>query len=625
MTAHNTSPPLQAPESHSPRRALSALHDNIVAVVLTMVVLIPLITGTALMNGAGKVIMFEVLGGGLLALVLARVNMAGAGVRLKANITTGPNLPLTALLVVSAISCAFSPYKAFSLMEMMRVGFCALLYFVMVYYLRGKGALQALTDGLLLITAVVSLVGFAQMGAGARNAVDSTFGSHELLGSFLLLMLPMALALGLTERGDDKRQLAAQVVSLLAGACLLMARTRSAWVGGVVSLIALSAMAARYAPVLDEKRAGQRSMLQSLRQRKHLIVVPLLVLGGALGLVVLLSQTGTDLQKRAATLARVGVDDSFQARMNMWQGTLHMAEEKPLLGWGLGTYPVREESFTGSGDTPQQVLAHGTSHSNIAHNFYLQTAAELGIVGLGLYLAVIIAFFVVGLRAMGYLDNGLRKAVLMGSLAAMAGQVVDAFSSPAYNFASVSMFQWLIMGAGMFAAGLGARGRSAEADTAAERVVFSAPAARRLQYAVSALVAVGIVSQITPAITSASATVTQTCTMNGTFRSTISGPTILVATGQSTRVVSTFNEHPTNGNVTYQYVFTNGDASLVNITNDTRTSIRITRTGATAPRGATLTVNTSFTDANGQVYTNFGRIVIQLGNPNPQRSPRPSG
>jgi len=458
----------------------SLVRDNIVTTILAMIVLVPLMTGTPLLNDAGKVAVFEVLGSVLLLLAVSQMKLEAGSLR-KA-LLSGPNGALVLLAGLALISCAWSPYKAFSGMETMRVGFGILLYFVMVYHLRSKEQLQTLTDGLLLVTGLVSLLGFAQMGTdmlrvSSDNRLQGTFGSHELLGSFLMLMLPLALALGLTERGDAKRQLFAQVVALLAAGCLLMAKARFAWAGSAVSLVALSLLGLRYNAVSKNEQPNTSHMLNQIRQRKHMVVGPLLILVGALALLTVQSQSVGGLQKWAATIPHT---ENFATRILQWHGTVHMIEAKPIFGWGIGVYPVRQSEFTGMGDDATQVLAHGTSHSNIAHNFYLQTAADLGLVGLALYLAVLVGFFAVGLGALSTMTDGLRKTVLIGCLAAMAGQVLDAFGSPAYNFGAVSLFQWVLLGLGMFAAGLGARSFSANAsfDTETRNTRFSTVAAR---------------------------------------------------------------------------------------------------------------------------------------------------
>lgn len=586
----------------------SMMRDNIVATVLAMIVLVPLMTGTALLNDAGKVATFEVLGSVLLLLAISRMRLEASG--LRRALTSGPNAALAGLALLSLISCAFSPYKAFSWMETMRVGFGVLLYFVLVYHLRGKEQLQTLTDGLLLVTGVVSLLGFAQMGTdmlrvSSDSRMQGTFGSHELLGSFLMLMLPLALALGLTERGDAKRQLFAQVVALLAAGCLLMAKARFAWAGSAVSLLALSLLGLRYNVIARNAQPNTSHMLHQLQQRKHMVVGPLLILIGALALLTAQSQTGGGLQKWAATIPHT---ENFATRILQWRGTVRMIESKPVFGWGIGVYPVRQSEFTGMGDDATQVLAHGTSHSNIAHNFYLQTAAELGLVGLGLYLAVIAGFFVVGLRALATMTDGLRRTVLIGCLAAMAGQVLDAFGSPAYNFSAVSLFQSVLLGLGMFAAGVGGRGSSFTRgrEEEARNTRFSTKAARRVQIALGAAAALAIMTQIVPTMKAAYA---QTCQVsNNAFvvrglQGQDTGTTI--TNGQVVRLAAYFNNTPANGTT-----FTiSGNTNLVNVqTFGNMPRFFVTRNST--PGTGSVTITATYTDKTGQKYVN--QFVINL-------------
>ncbi len=228
-------------------------------------------------------------------------------------------------------------------------------------------------------------------------------------------------------------------------------------------------------------------------------------------------------------------------------------------------YPVRQSEFTGMGDDATQVLAHGTSHSNIAHNFYLQTAADLGLVGLGLYLTVIVGFFAVGLRALSTLTDGLRKTVLIGCLAAMAGQVLDAFGSPAYNFGAVSLFQWVLLGLGMFSAGLGGRSTAlgASYEGLAGTLRFSTATARRVQIALGAAAALAIMTQIVPTMKAAYA---QTCQVgdNAFVVHGLQGQDTgsAITRGQQIDVVADFNGSPATGTT-----FTiSGSTRLVTVT-----------------------------------------------------------
>jgi len=146
----------------------------------------------------------------------------------------------------------------------------------------------------------------------------------------------------------------------------------------------------------------------------------------------------------------------------MWNKALRMARDRPVVGWGVGTFPVRQARYYHR-DVPMgpetEVLHRGGSLSDSAHNSYLQVLAEMGYPGLVLYLLVPLAFFGTALGAAPRLRPGFRQSVLLGSMAAVVGQMVSALSNPAWEYVECSMFLWLVLGLGMLAAGVGDRGR----------------------------------------------------------------------------------------------------------------------------------------------------------------------
>jgi hypothetical protein len=182
------------------------------------------------------------------------------------------------------------------------------------------------------------------------------------------------------------------------------------------------------------------------------MVLPLVIVVGALSLFLLASRTAPLIAERAGTLAKPGNDLSLAWRLDHWQTALTLFRENILFGTGIGTYFL-EQAATMTGSLPRDVLERmGPTLAEQAHNEYLQTAAEMGIIGLGLHLWILGAFFAYGLRALRQREHGYRRLILMGALAAMAGQAVDALSNPAWRFADVSFMYWLMMGVGMAAA-----------------------------------------------------------------------------------------------------------------------------------------------------------------------------
>lgn len=106
-----------------------------------------------------------------------------------------------------------------------------------------------------------------------------------------------------------------------------------------------------------------------------------------------------DLQKRLFTLSGSG-------RVDLWRASLHEFEAHPVIGGGAGSYE-------------QYWLQHRTRPLKVrdAHSLYLETLAELGVVGLALLLVALGVPLVVGLR---------HRNVLTGAYAAyLAGAGVD--------------------------------------------------------------------------------------------------------------------------------------------------------------------------------------------------------
>ncbi len=140
---------------------------------------------------------------------------------------------------------------------------------------------------------------------------------------------------------------------------------------------------------------------------------------------------------------------------------LAMIAARPVLGWGLGCYAVFQEGWTHQGDAAAVVRRHGPSAADRARSAYLQMAVETGLPGLALWAVALALFFLGGGRALGRAeevkagDSPLHRRVLIGCLAAVAGQAVEAYSDASWQSAGASLFLWLVLGLGVAASGVG--------------------------------------------------------------------------------------------------------------------------------------------------------------------------
>lgn len=415
-----------------------AVQNRVVALVLAMMVLVPLVASPAnrAFQGASALV-FGVFSVVLLGALMWRAKWDLRREKIAAFVKTGPNAAVLAFAGIIAVSAILAPAanRGYAMQELLRYTGGLLLYFVVAYQFRRSEHLTKLVDVTLFVGIVAAMVGIAQFGMSGEHRASGVFGNAQLYASFLLIILPLTAVIAVSEKGN--RQLLAQVATVMVVAGLLLSMTRSAWIGGAASLLTLSAM------VL----AGGRNRAAKVKSSKHLVVLPVMLLTVGVGFFLLLSPQTTALVERGSTLSDISRVNTLNTRRQLWYGASRMIAAKPLTGWGVGQFSVYQNTFTNYG-IPRTDVARPSLSEN-AHSMWLQTGAELGIPGLLAMAAVVITFLVTGIRRVREMDYGIRRGLLMASIAAVVGFSIDALSNPAWMYGQVSMFLWLMLGVGV--------------------------------------------------------------------------------------------------------------------------------------------------------------------------------
>ena len=338
--------------------------------------------------------------------------------------------------------------------------------------------------GARLATVLAGLMALAGVWGGfqpGQGGLAGPYHDHQLYGSALLVLLPLPAALALSSRIPAWRW-GGLAVAGGGAACLILSETRSAWAGGVAALLVFAG--------LWLSRSGR---LEIVRRDGRRVLLPLLLLVGLAGAFWGTAGSGLrgPLTQRAGTLTFLAADGSWQGRLADWRGAARLVAARPLDGIGLGRYPFRQSAWADGGLT----LAPDArpSLSEEAHSFYLQTAAETGLIGLGLYAAVLLTFTLQALRGLrrshGRRADG-RAALLIASLSLAAGQAVDALASPSWQFAETSLLFWGLLGVGLACL------RRPDAEESAAGA--PSPLPRLGRYAASGCAAVALAANVLP-------------------------------------------------------------------------------------------------------------------------------
>ena len=131
---------------------------------------------------------------------------------------------------------------------------------------------------------------------------------------------------------------------------------------------------------------------------------------------------------------------SNRARLLRWAQAVVMFLESPILGKGYGAFAMLYE------EDVALVGSYTAQYQLGAHSEYLQVIAELGIVGLGVWVWLNIAFLRYGFRALKTIDDGFYRAVVIGLMAAEISLMVHFTVNNLLNGDAIGIPFWGIYG-----------------------------------------------------------------------------------------------------------------------------------------------------------------------------------
>ncbi|MEQ1864585.1 MAG: putative O-glycosylation ligase, exosortase A system-associated [Micropepsaceae bacterium] len=179
---------------------------------------------------------------------------------------------------------------------------------------------------------------------------------------------------------EDNNNLSLAIVITLPLLNYLRVTSRSTWVkAACVGLLALSIVAI----VGTYSRGGfvglvvvGGAFLVSSRKKSVPLITTLAVVGG-----VLMFAPG-DWFDRVNTIQTYKEDSSSVGRLNSWQTSWNLAQDRPIVGGGFAATENQRiyRRYKGRGDS---------TDSRAAHSIYFQVLGDLGFVGLGLYIAML--------------------------------------------------------------------------------------------------------------------------------------------------------------------------------------------------------------------------------------------
>ena len=249
----------------------------------------------------------------------------------------------------------------------------------------------------------------------AFRRLSSVFFLSGWLAEYIVLAAPLALAT-LARASGWTRHLLLPFVAL-AVACLALTQQRGSWIAAAAQLLFVAAATAsrwRRQPAFFRKAAVTAVSL-------GLVAVILVVGVGSLGPIV----------ERVRSLGSGGLSGRFL----LWDSAAEMARERPLLGWGLGSFAQVYELSHPRGSAERHHF------HNTAHSLYMNVAAERGVLGL-------MALGLLGWAAASCLrrPRAGQQALAVALAATLLGAAVYGLVQYLFHVRAIGWLCWILIG-----------------------------------------------------------------------------------------------------------------------------------------------------------------------------------
>jgi O-antigen ligase len=281
------------------------------------------------------------------------------------------------------------------------------------------GLVPILILGLAEHAGLVDLGSYRAIGGEAwQTRLHSLFFHSGWLAEYLVLAVPVAVAslLGWRRRG---RLLATLLVAVTL-VTLLFTEQRGGWLTAAAQLGALAAI-------------GLPWLARRPQRLRQVALAGLLVVVLTSAVVILRPSALAPLLGRAQT----GAD--LLGRAKVWRTSVELAGERPLLGWGLGSFsPVYDRTGDWQGPSPEwQWLT--------AHSLYLMIAVERGQLGLAA-LVLLIWGGVVSIRQGLASERSDERQLTFGVAMSFGGFAIYGIVQYLFYLKNIEFLIWILLG-----------------------------------------------------------------------------------------------------------------------------------------------------------------------------------
>lgn len=262
--------------------------------------------------------------------------------------------------------------------------------------------------------------------------VSPFYNDHTAYGAALAMFIPVLLSFAFLKSVPKHTRVAAMSLFLLFTLSIVITFCRAGW-------LSLGIVLGMYVSFL-------------LKIKFRTILISVLIFGGLFlifrtDILMALAKNNTDAEggfgNNIESVTNISTDASNLERLNRWSCAVRMWEDKPVFGWGPGTYMFKYAPYQLSGDLTVISTNFGTGGN--AHSEYLGPLSEQGVLGMLIAIILLIYSTSLGYRLVYTIAGREERIICIGIFLGLMTYFVHGFVNNFLDTDKLSLPFWAFL------------------------------------------------------------------------------------------------------------------------------------------------------------------------------------
>jgi putative inorganic carbon (hco3(-)) transporter len=285
----------------------------------------------------------------------------------------------------------------------------------------------------LLIVIVYTLIRQSHYGFMDQEAANFTpnplYNDHTAYGAALAMIIPVIIGLLFLKEYSLVQRMLTLIVLVMLIIALIFSYSRAAWLSMLFAITMF---------LIVIFKIKFRTLIVIIAST--IVVILLFWTQVYMKLEKNRQDTSSDFSKQIQSVTNVSTDASNRERLNRWSCAIRMFKQRPVYGWGPGTYMFKYAPFQYSNE--RTVISTNFGDLGNAHSEYLGPLAESGVIGSLSFIAIVLATIYYAMRVYRKTTRKNEKVIILSVLIGLISYYIHGFLNNFLDTDKLSALFW---------------------------------------------------------------------------------------------------------------------------------------------------------------------------------------